>query len=286
MPSTPFTVRELLHDRYWDRIRERQERRGPGVAEAYFIAAPPLFVDYWPDVPATEPEKMVFLALAQREVNFYFSYYVGDFPFTEDTQESYRPDFILPDYRIIIEVQGIYWHTRPGMWEHDAVKYGFYTTAGYDVHFLTDAEILQDVNRAIDEEIPILRVPPITGTFIGIGDRPFDPIASVEARMRKYPKVERVHYAGTKKASVSSQYATRGPGIEFEVGPLFDPADLEQSYIDQLLTLGQDWVNYMNDLGDMFQDANAILAYPEQYAYWLKWKDWWTKYAVAEAPYG
>ena len=123
--------RRVLARRYWDRIVERRRRLKVGVRAAYYTdPAPPEFIDYWASVPATYPEKLVFAELARRGVSFYFSYLFGDIPFTPDKEERYRPDFILPDYKVIIEVAGAYWHTRPGMWEYDIVKLGLYEAAG------------------------------------------------------------------------------------------------------------------------------------------------------------
>ena len=111
----------LLRRRYWERQRERRERSAKGVRYQYRITPPPDIIDYWGHIPATKPEKFIFAELIRRGVSFAFSYVFGDMPFTADKEERYRPDFLLMDYRIIIEVAGIYWHTRPGMFEYDVV---------------------------------------------------------------------------------------------------------------------------------------------------------------------
>lgn len=286
MPSALLgRPRELLHRRYWLRIQERHNRLRVGTLESRFISPPPDLLDYWPEVPATIPEKTLFLALAQAEINFYFSYYVGDFPFSELEEESYRPDFILPDYRVIIEVQGVYWHTRPGMWEHDFVKWQFYTMAGYKMYFITDTDILQDVG-AVLESIPEVHSGAVHGNFIGIGDRPFIPNAAILSRMQKYPKVTRTHFAGTRRFNVLRTFRPPSQLVDkaFESESLFDPAMIGEEFVNQLRSEGAAWLDYMGDLRNLFQDPNAILAYPDQYAYLKKWDTWWNRYSTIYAP--
>jgi len=62
-------------------------------------------------IPATLPEKMVYSYLARLGVRFYFQFYYQDIEATTYPEDAYRPDFYLPDYNIIIEVFGIYWHS-------------------------------------------------------------------------------------------------------------------------------------------------------------------------------
>ena len=178
--------RLLLYRRYWDRVKERREKLRGATATAWNASTFPFFIDYWMNIPATIPEKLVFAELVQREVGFYFSWYIGDIPFTW-VHERYRPDFILPDYRIIIEVYGVYWHTRPGMFEYDANRAGLLTAMGYKFYSLTDYEILRNVSDAVDT-IPELRDPTIHSNMQMVGDRPIQPTAALRARMRRWPR--------------------------------------------------------------------------------------------------
>jgi hypothetical protein len=63
--------RLLLERRYWQRVREHQRLLGLGVKTAWRTATSPPFIDYWPGIPGTIPEKMVFNELVKREINFY-----------------------------------------------------------------------------------------------------------------------------------------------------------------------------------------------------------------------
>ena len=72
---------------------------------------------------------------------------MGDIALTPGYKERFRPDFRLPDYNIIIEVAGVYWHTRPGSYERDAMKAFLLEATGWRTYVLTDFEILQNVSN-------------------------------------------------------------------------------------------------------------------------------------------
>ena len=180
--------RFLLRRRYFQRFKERLSRLAPGTRRRQWLRLQPTdFIDYWPDIPATLPEKLVFAELARRQINFYFSWYFGDMRITPDYRERYRPDFYLPDYNIIIEVFGTYWHTREGMYEHDLVKAITYTASGYKFIVLTDQEVIHNVREAV-ESIPEIATAAIHGNMHIIGNRPFDPKAAIRARMQRWPR--------------------------------------------------------------------------------------------------
>lgn len=266
-------ARQLLHRRYWDRFRERALRLQPGIQAAWnALIPPPQFIDYWPWVPATLPEKMVFASLIRRRINFYFSYYFGDFPFTPDKYERYRPDFILPDYSVIIEVQGVYWHTRPGMWTYDATRWSLFYAAGWKVYFLTDLQIMDDVDAAL-ETIPEVANATVHGNFWAIGDRPFDPTASVEGRMRKYPKKIITRYKDQIKGrqGVASYWRARTypRAVPKPIGPLFTPEHLDGAYVKSLEDYGREWLRWMQEMW------NRYFRYPEyrRGEAWEQWRD-------------
>jgi hypothetical protein len=186
----------------------------------------PMFIDYWIDMPATIPEKMVFSALVRRELNFYFSWYLGDIPFTPEG-ERYRPDFILPDYHIIIEVFGTYWHTRPGMYEHDAVKAGLLLALGWKTYVLTDYQILIGVDAAL-MTIPELAYGNIHGNLHAVGDRPINPSAALRSRSRKWPKVEASRWHRRfRRAGVAKKWRGNEPikKVPMPTGPMFTGSD-------------------------------------------------------------
>src|SRR5689334_1344272 len=72
------------------------------------------WVDPFPAVPGTRPEKMVYAQLMFRGFDFQFiPLFHVNLPLLKISKD-YRPDFIIPSMKIIIEVQGVYWHSMPG----------------------------------------------------------------------------------------------------------------------------------------------------------------------------
>lgn len=95
----------------------------------------------------TAPEKRVYEALSRRGIPFL---YLNDIrlqiPEIEFDQ-FYQADFIIPSLRIIIEVQGAYWHSKPKTIEEDAFKFSLYQQTGWRPLAWWDFEILDNVNR-------------------------------------------------------------------------------------------------------------------------------------------
>lgn len=112
------------------------------------------WVDPFPNVKGTVPEKMVYAGLVARGIRFN---YVNSFQFNNadvDFFQTYTPDFLLPDLKIIIEVQGYYWHTQPKTQEADAFKLAVYEMFGYRALAWWDYEIETDLNRLFIRDIP------------------------------------------------------------------------------------------------------------------------------------
>lgn len=196
-------ARILKTDRYWDRVGERNRRLAKAVRAAWNVSQEIYgFIDYWPDIPGTIPEKMVLAWLIENRISLSFAHFIGDIPGTP-TVERFRPDFILTDYNIVIEVAGSYWHSRPGMFEYDANRALLLTQQGYNVKILVDLDIMEDVDAAIKSKIPELWNPPIRGNEIEFGNRIFDPTASIRSRLKQWPKINAVRY----RAKTVNQYA-------------------------------------------------------------------------------
>lgn len=161
------------------RILLRRERRKDPVQ--WRLHKSPTFIDPYPEIPGTLPEKMCFAELAKRHIPFTFQ---ADW-FVEVTSKleperrfallganNIVPDILLPIHKIVIEVQGEYWHSAPDQIEHDRMKFAIYRTFGYQVYPLFEADILRDVAGQIDK-IPSLANGPTgafkLGTQIGLG---------------------------------------------------------------------------------------------------------------------
>jgi len=90
-----------------------------------------LWIDPFPEIHGTRPEKMVYAELTRRGIPFLF---LNDmrFQISEiDFDKWYQADFVLPDLKIIIEVQGAYWHSKPATIDEDAYKFAIYQTTGW-----------------------------------------------------------------------------------------------------------------------------------------------------------
>jgi hypothetical protein len=161
--------------------RRRQWRPNSAVAK---------FVDYYQLGGATIPEMMLYSELVRRRVPFAYVKYFGDIPFTTAIETS-RPDFTLEEYRIIIRVQGAYWHTRPGDAESDAKSAGLWTMMGWTVYDFWEFDIIKDVHGLIDRTIPELYNPTILGGPEPTLGRVSRQLAGLKARNAAAPKVQK-----------------------------------------------------------------------------------------------
>jgi len=282
--------RAAQHRRYWRRRQYEMSELRPGVMSSQRVRADrPMWLDYYPWVPGTIGEKMVFAELARRRITFYFGGYWGDMPFTDEVYEHYRPDFILPEYRIIIEVFGHYWHTIPGQSDRDARKAAMYEASGYRHYFLWDYELFRaGAGAAIDAAIPELRRAQVRTGQIFVSDRPFDPTAALRARARRPAKVVRTKMIGPGPwkrpqvpLSIRELHLRPPKKTREERTPGF--AGLPERYKSQMRQYSIEWRNYIKKLGAFFEKYGdrARKKYPKEYRYWLRWREWWTKWQEA-----
>jgi very-short-patch-repair endonuclease len=114
-------------------------------------------------VPATKPEAMVWAMLEKLNVPFQFQYDYPDSPYTEAV-ENYRPDFMLPDYKIMIEVYGSYWHMVPEQIQQDRYKQAIYMMDGWSVYIWWDWEIMSGVFKLFVRDLfELLASRPVRG---------------------------------------------------------------------------------------------------------------------------
>lgn len=60
-------------------------------------------------------------------------------------------DFWLPEFNAIVEIDGLYWHSKPKAIERDIRQTAWLEHEGYIVHRFTDKQINQDVESCVDE---------------------------------------------------------------------------------------------------------------------------------------
>lgn len=95
----------------------------------------PKWIDPYPEIPGTEPEKRVFAALRLMNIYFIYQGQVPEFekgnPFWTLAPPNYKPDFVLPEYRLIIDPFSPFHHSKKEAVERDVRKVAAYSVAGY-----------------------------------------------------------------------------------------------------------------------------------------------------------
>lgn len=66
---------------------------------------------------------------------------------------KFKPDFILHEYKIIIECDGDYWHRLPEVVSRDKRKNAYYRACGYSTHRFWESEIHADVGACVDDVV-------------------------------------------------------------------------------------------------------------------------------------
>lgn len=175
--------------------KEVREKR----ASRYRVSRVTNFIDPHPGVLGTVPEKIVYNELFLRGIDARFrSDFTVDLP-DADIFKVYKPDFVLTAERIIIEVQGSYWHSSKEAIEADSFKQALYTMMGYKVLAWWDYDIESDVDRLFAQE-PALAYRRI-GSTITTDDPLHDDLKGLRTqnRSRKKPlKYKSVRYGKTK----------------------------------------------------------------------------------------
>ena len=87
----------------------------------------------YPPVIGTKPELIVYQYLLSLGIRFQYQYFLADNPQTFRPESVWKPDFMLPDYNVIIEVYGEYWHSLPQNREDDELKRKYALLNGYVV---------------------------------------------------------------------------------------------------------------------------------------------------------
>lgn len=113
-------------------VRTRRRRRQtPGR----FKLHKPKWVDPYPFIPGTEPEKRVFAMLMAMKIYFIYQGQIPEFekgkPMWMLAPPNYKPDFVLPEYKLIIDPFSPFHHSLQEAVERDVRKVVSYSAAGY-----------------------------------------------------------------------------------------------------------------------------------------------------------
>jgi hypothetical protein len=153
-------------------------------------------------VPATRPEAMVYNFLTKLQIPFVFQYQFPDIQKTEET-ENFRPDFYIPDYNVIIEVQGSYWHTLPDSHESDLNKTAKMLLEGKKVLWWWDWEIERNLTFLFTRDLPELYDTRI--------ERPVGGPAPYLGDIEEDLKAQRARKAAMQKHNQAGIWQTRDP---------------------------------------------------------------------------
>lgn len=110
----------------------RRKRRQDGVK---FRLLASRWLDPFPWIEGTKPEKMIFAELVLQGYYFIFQ---GDFPkadrYVQVSAEDpgFQPDIVLPEWKLIIDPFGDYHHSKEDARASDARKLMFYEKRGYE----------------------------------------------------------------------------------------------------------------------------------------------------------
>lgn len=113
-------------------LRSRRSRRQtPGRYKLH----KPVWIDPYAAIPGTEPEKRVFEMLVKMHVYFIFQGQAPEMekghPFFKLAPVGYKPDFVLPEYKLIIDPFSPFHHSLKDAAARDRDKIAVYSAAGY-----------------------------------------------------------------------------------------------------------------------------------------------------------
>ena len=164
------------------KLKALEDERKLGELEALSGVFERTHFDRTSEIPGTGPEKLIYNYLIKIGIRFEFQYHMLDLPSTAFPEDIWIPDFILPDYNVLIEVYGYYWHSIPKRREGDQLKKVYWLNSGYTIYehgvpmypeggmssgkavIWWDWEIYQDLDILFNRDLPELLSPDrITG---------------------------------------------------------------------------------------------------------------------------
>lgn len=143
------------------RHQTRRHRRSGGG----FRLHKPRWVDPFPWIPGTEPEKRIFEALVRRGIYFKFQFDLTREELEKSggllTPSAFKPDFIVPEYKVIIDPFSDFHHSLPDARKRDVFKYVLYVRVlGYKFYTPWSSEVIREGGLRIIQGIPEFYGPP------------------------------------------------------------------------------------------------------------------------------
>jgi len=97
-------------------------------------------------------EKIIMDFLKESKIDFISQYYVGDI------SEKYLADIFIKSYKLIIEIDGTYWHNKPGRKEKDVRRTKQMEEKGYVVLRFTDKEVEKELDKIKHKILEIIKM--------------------------------------------------------------------------------------------------------------------------------
>jgi hypothetical protein len=125
----------------------------------------PKWVDPFPQMQGSSIEKMVMAEFVRRGIYFQHStesnsiaWPAGTYSVLGSDPSKQKADFLLPQYKIWLEIQGAYFHTLPGAVEHDALRFAIVQSAGWRPMFWWEDDIRTRLMELMDAVPEFYRV--------------------------------------------------------------------------------------------------------------------------------
>jgi hypothetical protein len=131
---------------------ERQPR------ERGFRVYEPQFYDPYFFIQGSEIEKMVMTEFVRRGV--YFEHTPQRNSVGHGVPSDWEADFLLPQYKMWVEIQGAYFHTIPTQIKADALRFAIIEAAGWKPIFWWEWDIRSRLNELMDAVPEFYRVKP------------------------------------------------------------------------------------------------------------------------------
>lgn len=115
----------------------------------------PVWVDPMAYIQGSSIEKKVMQELIRRGIYFEHTPQTNPLPWfpwmlEEKHTDKWEPDFLLPQYKIWIEIQGSYFHTLPGAVERDSLRFAYIEAVGWRPIFWWEEDIDNRIMELFD----------------------------------------------------------------------------------------------------------------------------------------
>lgn len=138
-----------------NRIRHERVIKRPRITRAW----KPKWHDPYPWVQGSVPEKMVMAELVRRGIWFEHTPQRNSLGGIVDP--TWEPDFLFPQYKIWLEVQGAYFHSKPQAIQSDAWRFAAIESVGWRPIGWWDFDIENRLVDLMDAVPEFYRVAPV-----------------------------------------------------------------------------------------------------------------------------